>query len=68
MKEITVKDKKGRILLQTKNGRCIVARFIDMDNETKRNIIELYVDLTGKDKREIESFLSYKSVVQEFCS
>lgn len=68
MSKLIVRDKKGRILLEVQEDRCVVSRFIDMDNVTKESIIELFTELTGKDNLQVRCFLDFKSEVQEFCS
>ena len=68
MSNLTVKDKKERILFEAKNGRCIIARFLDMSQDTKDSLIELYVDLTGGNGDRVRKFLNFESEEQEFCS
>jgi tetrahydromethanopterin S-methyltransferase subunit H len=71
MNNIVIKDRKGRIVFESKGSRFILSRFIDMDKETKNAIMELYIDLTGETKENIINFLDFKTQdIQEeiFCS
>jgi hypothetical protein len=68
MEEIKIKDKNGRIIFETQGSRFVIARFVDMDIETKNAMAELYSDLTGKNKEEVFKFLNFESNEQAFCS
>ena len=68
MENIIIKDKNGRILLESKGSRFIISRFVDMDNATKDKIAELYFDLTGKSKEDAIKFLNFESDIGSFCS
>lgn len=71
MNNIIVKDKKGRIVFESKGGRFIISRFIDMDQKTKEAISELYSDLSEGNKEEAIRFLNFetKNIQEEiFCS
>lgn len=68
MHNIIIRDNKGRTILETKNGRCLLSRFVDMESKTKEDIIELYVDLTGDSPEKAKKFLNFESEEQEFCS
>jgi hypothetical protein len=68
MKDVKIKDNKNRIIFETKGSRFVIARFVDMDIETKNAMAELYSDLTGKNKEEVFKFLNFESNEQAFCS
>ncbi len=68
MEEIKIKDKNNRIIFETKGSRFIIARFVDMDINTKNAIAELCSDLTDTKKEDIIKFLNFESDEQSFCS
>ena len=68
MQSIIIKDKKGRLLLQAKGDRCVIARHPDMDNKSKLEIAELYAAITNKNVKDVMKFLNFESDIQEFCS
>jgi hypothetical protein len=68
MEDIKIKDKKNRIIFETQGSRFVIARFVDMDIETKNAMAELYSDLTGKNKEEVFKFLNFESNERAFCS
>ena len=65
---LTIRDNNKRILLEIKGNRCIVSRFIDMNEKTKEHLIELFTELTANDDIKIRKFLDFESEEQEFCS
>ena len=68
MDSLIIRDNKNNILLEIKDGRCIIARFLDMSQKTKDSIVDLYVDLTNEDGDKVRKFLNFESEEQEFCS
>ena len=60
MEEIRIKDKNNRILFESKGNRFIIARFVNMDINTKNAMAELYSDLTGCDEKKVIEFLNFE--------
>lgn len=68
MQSIVIKDNKERILLKAKGGRCVIARYEDLNKEMKKDIATMYSEITGNDVNSVMKFLNFESEVQEFCS
>ena len=66
--EILIKDKDGNILIEVKNGQCLLSRFKDLDSQMKEKIIDLFVDITDMDRNEVIAFMEFKEKEQRFCS
>ena len=66
---MVIKDKKGREIIRIGNtGSLAVARYPDMDEKTKEDIVEIYEELTGQDSGSTRSFLDFEDDNDEFCS
>jgi len=65
---IVVKDKESRVLLVTRNDRVLITRYKNMDDITKKSILELYAELTGENVSRAKGFLDFESEEAEFCS
>ena len=65
---IVIKDEKDNVLINVKNGKCLLSRFKDIDEDLKNKIIDIFIDLTDSDREEIIKFLDFKDDVQKFCS
>lgn len=70
----TLKDKKGRIILQgNKKGQIALSRFPDLSELEKKNIVEIYSEIVSDEKLPIEeldsllSFLNFQDN-EKFCS
>ena len=66
--DFKISDNKGRILLQVRGDRILVARFPKMSNSVKQAITEFFVTLTDNDSSSIMDFLNFKRDSSEFCS
>lgn len=67
-KEFKIVDEKGRVLIKSKGGRLLVARFVEMDDNIKDIIKEFYTELTGECPSSLEDFFNFKNEEFEFCS
>ena len=63
-----IKDPNGKVVCKILNGRVFVTRFKNMDEITKKKLIELYGELTGKDVEKLTKFLNFESKENRFCS
>lgn len=61
-------DEKGREAIKMKNGRVIVSRFFDMDDKTRKAVIQFYKDFSGDDSQDVVDFVNFKEKEMEFCS
>ena len=69
MKNFVIKDKKGRELVKIDSKqRMAIARYPDLDEVTKKYIVSMYLELTGKKDSKLIDFLNYKTKQNEFCS
>jgi len=69
-KKLTIifKDEDGNVLLSIKDGECLLARFKNLDEKVKENMVELFIDFTDMSKEETIEFLEFKEKEQKFCS
>lgn len=55
-------------MMMNNHGRILVCHYLDMEEKTKLEILEMYIELTGEDGKRIRSFLDFESEENEFCS
>lgn len=63
-----IKDDKDRVLVHIIDGKVLVNRYVDLDDEIKSTIVELFKKLTGEDGKRVKDFLNFESDESEFCS
>lgn len=68
MKQLNIVDGKDRVLIKVRDGRVLIARYADMDESTKKAILEFYVEFTGEDPTRARNFLDFNTEEAEFCS
>lgn len=64
-----VKDNKNREIIKIDdNGTILIGRYVDMAEDCKKFICEIYCDLTQTDPKIVMDFLNFESDEGEFCS
>ena len=64
-----IKDCKGRVILSVNDkGKIVTSRYIDMSEDLKDFIVEVYKELTSENIEEIRKFLDFNEDKDEFCS
>ena len=63
-----IKDSKGRVLIYcNKKGKLALTRYPDLTQEEIDGMVEVYHELSGDSKEEINNFLTFQSE-EKFCS
>lgn len=65
---IVIKDDDGNVLIEIKDGQCLISRFKNIDNDLREKIIELFIDLTDMNRKEVIDFMEFNETEQRFCS
>ena len=68
MKRLCIRDKENKVLVEVNESSCLIHRYVDMDEQTKKEIGDLFFEATGTDRTKIDKFLNFESDEQEFCS
>ena len=68
--EIYVRNKQGIVVFKIINGKPLVMRLPDMDEYTKNEILDYYVQHNGENVERIRKFLNFEDEngENEFCS
>jgi hypothetical protein len=65
---ILIKDDKDRVLLKVnEHGQVVIGRYEDLSEELQVQVIDIFVELTGKDRNKAKAFLEYKDDEDAFC-
>ena len=71
MKKCIIKDRQDRTLvLMGSNGKLVIARYPDLDEQLKNYIIDFYRESSEEGEKGVEKlrkFLNYESDENEFC-
>lgn len=72
MKKFLIKDKRDRVLISvSNNGKFAIARYPDLDEESKKYIIDFFKESNEEGEKGVErlrKFLDYETNENEFCS
>ena len=63
-----IKDLKGRVLLEFKNGQIAIARYPTMSESCKQYMVNVCSQVTDWDVKKLREFLDYNTETNEFCS
>ena len=65
---VIIKDDDENVLIEVKDGQCLLSRFKNLSPEMKDKIIDLFVDLTDMDRNKVIEFMEFEEKEQRFCS
>jgi hypothetical protein len=67
-KPIKIVDAEGRVLIQmNEKGRLVIGRYTDLHPEVKKYAVDLFVELTGKDRDKIQKFMDFDEDDDTLC-
>ena len=64
-----LEDENGRALLVIGDtGKFAFSRYVDMNEETKKKMMQMYESLSGKPASDFKRFLNFENDDFQFCS